>query len=58
MLASSGVVAGIIFNAKNNFGWVDKTEQALTVNTEKPMLGAAVQLEPDDGSGNDSTSKD
>ncbi len=54
MLASSGVVAGIIFNAKNNFGWVDKSEQKLTVNTEKPMLGGAVQLQPDDPRDNSS----
>lgn len=26
MLKSNGVVAGVIFNAKNNFGWVDKQE--------------------------------
>lgn len=26
MLSSNGVVAGHIFNAKNNFGWKDKTE--------------------------------
>ena len=26
MLSSAGVVAGVIFNAKNNFGWRDKQE--------------------------------
>lgn len=26
MIASNGVVAGVIFNAKNNFGWHDKQE--------------------------------
>lgn len=26
MLSSTGVVAGIIFNAKNNFGWRDRSE--------------------------------
>jgi hypothetical protein len=36
MLGSSGVVAGVIFNAKNNFGWVDKTESDVNLNTPTP----------------------
>ena len=31
-LFSGGQVAGIIFNLKNNYGWVDKTEVTSTVN--------------------------
>lgn len=30
---------GLIFNAKNNFGWVDKTEQDVKVEVPKPILG-------------------
>lgn len=32
MLSSTGVVAGVIFNAKNNFGWRDKQEIDQTVD--------------------------
>lgn len=42
MLKSNGVVAGVIFNAKNNFGWRDKTETDLTTNGKEiglPILG-------------------
>jgi hypothetical protein len=40
MLKSSGVVAGVIFNAKNNFDWRDKTEQDITSGGDKlgPVL--------------------
>ena len=44
MLTSNGVVAGVIFNAKNNFGWVDKTEIDQTVRQAKPLLGGKVSL--------------
>lgn len=48
MLTSSGVVAGIIFNAKNNFGWVDKTEQELTVKEKpKPLLAGKTTAKAD-----------
>lgn len=36
MLKSNGVVAGVIFNAKNNFGWRDKTETEITDKTKRP----------------------
>lgn len=29
---------GLIFNAKNNFGWKDKTEQDLNVTLPKPIM--------------------
>lgn len=35
MLKSNGVVAGVIFNAKNNFDWKDKTETDITSGGEK-----------------------
>lgn len=44
MLASNGVVAGVIFNAKNNFGWVDKTEQDVNVRTPQPLLAGRTPL--------------
>lgn len=34
MLKSNGVVAGVIFNAKNNFDWKDKQETDVNLNTE------------------------
>jgi hypothetical protein len=42
MLKSNGVVAGVIFNAKNNFGWQDKIETDITTNGKDlptPILG-------------------
>lgn len=49
MLTSQGIVAGVIFNAKNNFGWVDKTEIDQTVREAKPLLGGKVSMpSPDD----------
>lgn len=52
MIASQGVVAGVIFNAKNNFGYKDKSE--LEINdpylAERKRIGALLD-EPDDGSG-------
>lgn len=59
MLTSQGIVAGVIFNAKNNFGWVDKTEIDQTVREVKPLLGGKVGLpseadvEVDDEDGDD-----
>jgi hypothetical protein len=38
MLTSNGVVAGIIFNAKNNFGWKDKQEQEVTGANGTPLM--------------------
>lgn len=35
MLKSNGVVAGVIFNAKNNFGWKDKSEIDQNVNDNR-----------------------
>lgn len=34
---------GLIFNAKNNFGWVDKTEQDVKVEMPTPILGGLTQ---------------
>lgn len=34
MLKSSGVVAGVIFNAKNNFDWKDKKEEDINLKSE------------------------
>lgn len=48
MLTSQGVVAGVIFNAKNNFGWVDRTEVDNTVREAKPLLGGKVGLPSED----------
>jgi hypothetical protein len=38
MLTSNGVVAGIIFNAKNNFDWKDKQEQEITGPNGTPLM--------------------
>lgn len=47
MLKSNGVVAGVIFNAKNNFGWKDKTEQDINANLN--VKKALVEFIGDDG---------
>lgn len=52
MLASTGVVAGVIFNAKNNFGWRDKqeVEQKTIVSYEDmtdEQLEAAIKARKD-----------
>lgn len=39
LVSSNGVVAGIIFSAKNNFGWVDKQEI-----DQKTNLNGDIQL--------------
>lgn len=41
MLSSTGVVAGVIFNAKNNFGWVDKVE---TENKTELSGGLSIEV--------------
>lgn len=38
-LFSTTNVTGVIFNLKNNYGWVDKSEQDLKVQTVQPLLG-------------------
>jgi hypothetical protein len=43
---------GLIFNAKNNFGWRDKSEVEQTVHLPKPILG------DDDVSQDNSTQED
>lgn len=45
MLSSTGVVAGIIFNAKNNFGWQDKQEVDARVQTLTPIMGGAAKAD-------------
>jgi hypothetical protein len=49
MLSSSGVVAGVIFNAKNNFGWRDRTEQDITSGGDAiaPLLVKFIDKEQD-----------
>lgn len=49
MLASNGIVAGVIFNAKNNFGWVDKTEVDNNVKVVQPIVGGLAKAELDEG---------
>lgn len=43
MLKSNGVVAGVIFNAKNNFGWRDKTETEQTIVADVTSNGETVK---------------
>ncbi len=43
---------GLIFNAKNNFGWKDKSESDVTLHNPIPLLG-----KDKDVSSNNSTSE-
>lgn len=54
MLKSNGVVAGVIFNAKNNFGWRDRSETDITTNGKDlptPILGGASNTKASDDPG-------
>lgn len=56
MLSSQGVVAGVIFNAKNNFGWKDKSELVVNdpyADTRKKIGAFLDDGDDDDGSGSD-----
>jgi hypothetical protein len=49
MLSGQGVMAGVIFNAKNNFGYIDKTSQELSGPGGGPMeVKAALDRLDDD----------
>lgn len=48
MLASNGIVAGVIFNAKNNFGWVDKQEIDNKHEIVQPIVGGLAKKQLDD----------
>ena len=52
MIDKDTFTPGLIFNAKNNFGWKDRTEQDLNVTLPKPILGGNLV------SGNDGNEED
>lgn len=39
LVSSNGMVTGMIFNLKNNFGWMDKQEIDAKVQTLTPIMG-------------------
>lgn len=44
MLRSPGIVAGYIFNLKNNFGWQDKRELDHNIHLPQPLLGGSAPM--------------